>query len=565
MAHLPHTDVAGLLSSAEEFVQALPVLASALAAPSSDAPLERAREGIFYLAATVMDQTREFERDGQRALAEVVAPDVLRPRPAATVVELASERPVARVPAGAEIHTQGPSHCRFRTASDTRVGPWKAEQARIEHRGGGDVLSFDVVSTNGLHLGDAIGARARFYVDAGRESALSLVAHLLAHTERAELAVDGREVAELTSIQPYGMRPEQALFPEPDGPYTGLSLLREYFLLPEKFCFFELGGFTPALRGTATRRATVTLLLRKGLPANISIAPGAVRAHCVPAVNLFRATSEPWVFGPGRTSAPVRVAGLSRDDGGVYAVLKASALARGTEASSPMLLCAVRRFAAGTLRPEFPYAFSSKLVARPDSGEPELVLCLTSPRRHVPKLAPHVVSLELLATNRTRGGAVRPGELTEPGPGMPPGVRARNVLACSPYVPPPAPAELALQVAVRAAVADGDASFSLRSQLAALVPRRGVDSGIVRAHHARVAAIGRVEIGLAIDRARGRRGYDVQLGVDETPFQGAGDVALFVRLLHGALEAQASLGAYYVCRATCAKSGAQVVWPPEQP
>jgi type VI secretion system protein ImpG len=564
VARLPHTDVHGLLRSAEEFARALPALAGALAEPTTDAPLERVREGIFYLAATVMDRTRELEGSSQHALAEVVAPDVLRPRPAATIVELAADRPIARVPAGAEIHTQDAIPCRFRTVADTRVGPWKVDGARIERSAHGDALRFDLVGTNGAPLGEAIGARARFFVDAGRESALALVAHVLAHTARAEISVDGREAAPLTGAQPYGMRPEQALFPESDGPYTGLSLLREYFLLPEKFCFFELGGFAPALRGATARRATVSLLFKERLPGQLAIGPGALRAHCVPAVNIFRSTAEPWVFGPGRPSAPVRVAGLSREEGGVYAVLGASALPRASDAA-PLPLAPARRFAAGSIRPEFPYAFSTKLVERAAGGEPELAVWLTSPRGCTPNLAPHVVSLDLLATNKARGSAIRPGQLIEPGPGMPPGVRVRNIVACSPYVPAPGPAELAMHVAVRAAVADGDALYSLGAQLLALVPRHGAEPATVRAHVARVHAIEQLEVVPVVDRVRARRGYEVRLRIDETPFQGAGDVALVVRLLHGALEAQTSMGGFYRLRATCAKGGALIVWPPEEP
>jgi type VI protein secretion system component VasA len=146
---------------------------------------------------------------------------------------------------------------------------------------------------------------------------------------------------------------------------------------------------------------------------------------------------------------------------------------------------------------------------------------------------------------------------------MPPGVRVRNIVACSAYVRPPVGAELALHVAVRAAVPDGDALHTLQSRLFALVPRQG-DPAVARAHAARVAAIQRFDIETAADSARACRGYDVRLAIDETPFQGLGDVALFVRLLHAALESQASAGRFYRCDATCVKSGTRIAWPPAE-
>jgi type VI protein secretion system component VasA len=118
---------------------------------------------------------------------------------------------------------------------------------------------------------------------------------------------------------------------------------------------------------------------------------------------------------------------------------------------------------------------------------------------------------------------------------------------------------------VRAAVPDGDPLFALQSRLLALIPRHGVAPAAVRAHVARVAAIHSLDVETISDPVRGCRGYEVRLAIDETAFQGLGDVALFVRLLHGALEAQASVSRFYRCRATCVKSGTPVLWPPEKP
>lgn len=564
MARMPHTSVQDLLDSGAGFARALPALAGALGQLSTDAPLERVREGLFYLGAAAIDRVREMEAEGQRALADVVAPDLLRPFPAATIVELSSERSVRRVPAGAEVQSAGPHPCRFGMVSEIRVGPWRAENARIERPADGvGVLRFELAATGALSLADVVGPRVRFFVDAGRDSALALVAHVLAHTSRAELAFESGETRALEAVSPYGTHSRHALAPEPDGPHTGLSLLREYFLLPDKFCFFELAGLASALRGSSARRATVTLAFREPLPAVVTIEPTAIRAHCVPATNLFRSSAEPWVFEPGRPSAPVRVAGLPAEQGGVYAVLGASAMPRDDDEGVPIALQPVRRFAAGASDSDFPYALSTKLETPPGGAEPELVVCLTSPRGKPPSLEPNVVSMDLLATNRARASALRPGDLAQAGQGMPPGVVARNIRPCSPYVPPPTGAEFALQVAVRAAVPDGDPLFALQSRLLAMVPRHGVAPATARANVARVMALQSVKVARAIDRQVGRRGYETRIVLDETPFQGLGDVALFLRLLHAAFEAQASVSRFYRCIATCTKSGARVVWPPE--
>lgn len=561
MARLPYTDVRDLVATADQFAAALPSVAGALSQPTTDAPLERVREGLFYLGAACIDRVRELEAEGQRALGDVVSPELLRPFPAATIVELSSAA-VRRVPAGAEVTGKGggAAGCRFRTTSDLRVAPWHVESARVERPAEGPhALRFDLAATADLPLTEAIGnMRPRFFVDD-----LRLVAHILSHTARAELSIEGEEGAvSLGEVLPYGTRADQALAPEPDGPHTGLSLLREYFLLPAKFCFFALGGLTAALRESAARRATVTLTFREPLPAQVSGAP-SIRTHCVPAINLFPATSEPWVFEQGRSSAPLRVAGLPREQSGIYSVMSVSAIAQGAAGAEPVVLPAVRRFAAAPTPESFPLAYSTKLASSPGRDEPEVLLCLTSPRGQAPAAAPHVISTRLLATNRARASRLRPGELCEAAAGMPKGVQVRNITPTSPYVPPPSPTELALQVAVRAAVPGGDPLYALGSRLLALVPRRGADAAAVRAHVARVQALGDLTVGVALDPAAARRGYEARLSLDETPFSGLGDVALFVRVLSAALEAQTSIGHFVRCAATCTKSGARLVWPPE--
>ena len=565
MARLPDTNVAELLSSAERFSRSHPAVAGALGQLSTDASLERVREGLFYLGATCLDRVRELEGDGQRALAEVVAPDLLRGYPAATIVELLSTSAGQQAPAGAELETAGDSPCRFALVGDLDLGPWRTARARIE-RGApsGDTLTFDLVATGDRPLCESMRDGARLFVDGPREAALLLVAHVLGHAERVELSTDGASSCLLGGPHPYGTKPEDVLAPEPDGPHTGITFLREYFLLPEKFCFFHLGGFAKALRGSDAKRATVTLRFDAPLPALASVAPDGIRAHCAPAVNLFAATAEPWVFEPGRPSAPVRVAGLSRRQAAAYAVLNVSAQPL-DGAGQGVSLSSARRFGAGRVLPGFPYTFSTKIVAAAAREEPDVVVSLTSPRGSPPVLRPHVVSADILATNGERASTIRPGELTRPGSGMPPGVRARNIVAGSPYVRAPVGPELALQVAARSAIPGGDPLLSLKTVLFSLVPRRGVDPAAVRAHEARVAGIRRLDVTTVADPTHGRRGYQAMLAIDETPFRGLGDVALLLRLLHATLEAQVSVSHFYRCKATCLKGAIPMIWPPEAP
>jgi type VI secretion system protein ImpG len=562
MARLPKSSVRALIAGAQRFADAQPALAGALGRVSTEPSLERVREGLFYLGAAVVDQVREFEAEGYRALADVVAPGLARPFPAATIVELSSTDGAAhKVTAGAEVQTREAVPCRFRLIGDVEVGPWRAARARIErHARDGDTLQIDLVATGQHPLGAVLGEPVRLFVDGPREPSLHLIAHLMTHVARADLTVGGGDTKVIGEVRDYGLRSEDALAPEPDGPPIALPLVREYFLLPEKFCFFELRGMAHALRDVNAKQATLTIRFSAPLPAAASVAADGVRAHCVPAVNLFPASAEPCAVGPGHSSFSVRVSGLSREDGGVYAVLGASASPRdGT--GPPVRIPPLRRFGAAHFSAAFPYAFSTKLALSPARLDPDLVVCLTSPRGSAPLLAPHVLSLDLLATNRHQGQAVRPGELSAPGVGIPGGIAIRNIVPSSPYVRPLVGPEFAIQSVLRGAVPRRDPMFALKGLLFTMVPRHGVDPPIVRASIARIRAIEELQVTVATDPVRARRGYLASFFVDETPFQGIGDVALFLRILHTVLDAQTSTNRYYRCEATCTKSGARLVWP----
>ena len=509
----------------------------------------------------MIDRIRDFEADGQRALAEVVAPALMRPFPAATIVEVTSPT-VQRVPAEAEVTTRGETPYRFRLLHDVETGPYRVQNARIVRTAAGEEsLQFDVVSTSEAPLEHAMSDTLRIYVDAPRESASLVTAHVLGHTQRAELLAQGQRARTLQLLPDYGTRAEDALAPEPDGPLTGAEFLREYFLLPEKFAFLELKGLFRALLGTPARQATVALRFDAPLPARVSLTGDALRAHCVPAVNLFRTTSEPRIFGPGASNFAVRVAGLSPKNSAVYAIVGARATpvssAAGSSPSIPM--APVRRFGAGELSASFPYAYSLRFAR--SGGQTVPMLSLTSPRGTEPLLTPHIISLDLLATNGDC--PVRPGELSEPGRNVPNGVRVRNVVPASPFVPASVGTELALHAFVRSAAPGGDPFFALKSLLFSLVPQNGLDPALVAAQRARIHGLESLAMETAIDKGKARRGYRASFSIDEAPFRGLGDVALFVRLLHRTLDAQTSVNRFYRCEARCKKSGVRFVWPKE--
>ncbi|MCL2722907.1 MAG: type VI secretion system baseplate subunit TssF [Polyangiaceae bacterium] len=536
-----------LVEGAAGFAEANPALAGALGAQSMDPQVERFRRGLLYLGAQLREQSRQFEGEDYRALAELVSPDLSRPIPAATIVEFSGAGSAVRVPAGSEL--RAPNGCIFRLASDVETGPFCVQNARATRDG----LEFELAGN--MPLGEAAPDQLRLYVDGSRESALALVEHVLRHANEIDLRVEGAQPIKLGPVCPYGFR--DALAPEPEGPPTGAQWIAEYFLLPQKFSFFVLEGIRSALSGTRAEKATISIRFNAPLTAPVTLGPRDLRAHCAPATNLFRGTSEPRVVDPTLSSFPIRIADFA--DASVYAVTCAMAAPR-TRPGNSVLVPPLHRFAAMSPPPHFPYAYSTQRVTFRGRKEPDLLLSLSSPRGARPSMAPHILMLDLWGTNRDRSSELRPGEALEHGLGSP--LQARTVVRASPYVPPPASAEFALHALTRAVVPRSDVHASLLSLIHARLPRRGAEPSLLRANLARVKAIKTATV--SIVSADNRHGYRASLALDESAFRGIGDVGLFVRVMHAVLDAQASINRFYECEAHCRKSGSIVRWPPEQ-
>jgi type VI secretion system protein ImpG len=555
---LPQGSFARFVETAAHFARAQPALAGKMGEFLGDPTQERVREGLFFLGATVVDEIRRFEAEGHRSVAEIVAPDLGRPFPAATIVQLGLEDGHAvHVPAGAELGVRGDTRCRFRVASGIDTGPSRVQDCRVEPERRMS-LRFKLVSTGTFPLARGVGRFLRIFIDEPRETALLLLHHLLSHTSRVELRRNPQETFVIPPLRAFGLPPEEALAPEPDGLPTGASLLREYFLLPEKFLLFDLEGIAHALQPGDTK-ATVIFRFDTPLPQRVIVTPTGLRAHCTPVVNLFSTTAEPRLTIPASTAHPLRVAGLRAEDASVYSVTEVTAKAPGS--SAVIAVQPARRFGAAPVQDDFPYVYVTKLSETADRSEPETWLTLASLADRAPILEPHVLSVRLLATNRALGAQVRPGELTEPGVSMPNGVWAKNIVPTSSYVPALGQVGFILRALMRGQVPRQDPLHVLQSLLYGLVPRNALEDKAARALTARIDAIEGLSLRTVVDRARSLRGYGASFTLDESPFSGIGDVALFVRVLHQLLDARASLNRFFTCEALCTKSGERLAWP----
>ena len=497
MPSLPRTNVRDLLADAQEFGAHFPALAPILARPLPEPGTERLIEGMAYLAGTLLDRVRDFRQGAHVQLAERVCPWLLRPIPSATIIEFDRACVVPR------------------WSSSFQLSPFRVQQTRAHISPTTSSLEVRLHSET-EDAADAL-ASACFYVDGELQEALDVVRALRSCVSIRVSAPSWPRPVDLAApgVQRCGLEPEAALAPDPDGPPAPFSAVTDAFVFPHKFRFVQIH----ALACLATQPPAREVVLTFDFPAGTRLPPGVeLRTNCAPARNLYETPADPVPLRFDALPSPIRV-----PDGSVYAVRDVLALRPG---ELPSVVPDVRRL---TATPDAARAKAMFAAERDARGS----LCVGFlPTEATARERAHgIASMRVLATSGP-GGEVRTGELCGEG--------YRNIVPGSRYVAPPTGSALALRATRAAAVRGGRAALTegLREALFLSVPSWGGDDGWVCSMHARVSAVQKVEVDVARRRVGNATtlGYRCSLRIDETPFQGTGELDLFASAIAESLS-----------------------------
>ena len=275
-----NSELRHLREMAGEFAREFPKIAGRLALDKEakdicpDPYVERLLEGFAWLSARIhLKLDAEFPRFTQ-SLLETVYPHFLPPIPSMAVVRFDPEENDSALGAGVVIprgtllrSNLGKGErtaCTFQTAQAVRLLAVKLAEARYFTR--------DLVQLNlppGLQAKAAI--RLRLQATAGlpfKEIALDPLVFFLKGADefpswiyeqifarKVALVVqtpgqDGKTLAVLpaSSVRQTGFASQGALLPPHSRSFEGYRLLREYFAFPQRYRFFELGGFAEQIK-----------------------------------------------------------------------------------------------------------------------------------------------------------------------------------------------------------------------------------------------------------------------------------------------------------------------------
>ena len=310
-----------LRETAGEFAREFPKIAGRLALDREakeacpDPYVERLLEGFAFLAARVhLKLDAEFPRFTQSIL-ETVYPHFLTPIPSMAVVRfepdekepsLAKGPVVARGTTLKSILGKGDrTACTFRTAHDVRLLPIKIAEVRYFTRdvselnlprelGARAALRIRLQATAGLTFGKIALDPICFYLRGADDFPVLVYEQIFAHKLGVVVQSPGQKgrtvaTASARHVRRVGFAENEALLPPSPRSFEGYRLLREYFAFPQRFLFFELGGFADGLAECAndTQIDLIIPLAQQETRLEGRIDASCLDSGCTPVINLF--------------------------------------------------------------------------------------------------------------------------------------------------------------------------------------------------------------------------------------------------------------------------------------
>lgn len=301
-----------------EYAQEYPKIAARLGltgSECSDPYVERLLEGFAFLAARVqLKLDAEFPRLTQHVL-ETVCPQYLAPTPSMAVVQLQPKPTEGSLASGFLVKRDtalksprgkgGEAACEYRTAHDVTLWPVEIGQASFapysRELGGEQAQQLKQVraavrirlrASAGLTFDrlpmDALVLHLRGVGDAGARLYEQIVGGACGVLIRSVQNPSQRELLEPDSVRRVGFDDDQALLPYGRRSFRGYRLLHEYFAMPERFLFVEIGGLRRALSRFKEPEIEIALLLNRDDPSLHNVVDASNLAlFCTPAINAF--------------------------------------------------------------------------------------------------------------------------------------------------------------------------------------------------------------------------------------------------------------------------------------
>lgn len=305
-----------------------------LANANNDPYIERLLEGTAYLTAQIRQRIDDDIPEICENLLMQLSPQLLRPFPAATIMEfkprlhqlqqtylLAKHTPVNSQAVG---ETNDKIVCQFRTTAALKINPLQLSDVEFSATNGGTLIQFKLSSE--LPLAKLDLRQLPIYLCDTSSNALQMHFALTQQIQQIHLAFEQNKIKtpvllkQTVTLQSFNFTAEETLLPHSAQNLLGLQLLHEYFNCRDKFLFVSLCGLEKI---PLAEYQQLCVQIHTQLPfVEQAWSKTILRLHCVPAINLFTTCAEPIYLNHQRSAYPVFVDNIYNAQTEVYSVDK---------------------------------------------------------------------------------------------------------------------------------------------------------------------------------------------------------------------------------------------------
>ncbi|MER9353335.1 type VI secretion system baseplate subunit TssF [Mesorhizobium sp. M0514] len=300
---------------AAEFADMHPAVARNLSldtVPCPDPYVERLLDGVAFLAARTRLKVDAERSRFSRSILDVLYPDLVTPAPATAMVVLKPGQQVQTMLAGhvvkrgtrlvSSLQAGLSTRCTFTTAQDmtlfpiaiSSVGYFQDRSALaaagigpIAGKAGEAALRITLARTGKGKLDELALDRLDFYF-ANRTKAPLIFDAIFGVCSGIGARPEGKTnpLSPLPPPEMVGIADAEALMPRTRPTFEGYRLLREYFMMPERFHYGRVTGLLPVVR-KCQAGLEIIFLFRRPVPELADLTPADFDLFATPIINLF--------------------------------------------------------------------------------------------------------------------------------------------------------------------------------------------------------------------------------------------------------------------------------------
>lgn len=271
--------------------------------------IESLIERVAFLTAQIRKKIDDDFPEICESLLWQLWPQMLRPFPSATIIQfkprIGQLQKTYQVPANTLLLSppvgDNKQICKFRIYSPVNVNPLQINSVDVAdaHRGG-TLIKLNFQTEHDIPVNELDLSNLSLYLHANPALALVLHFALTGQVRKVEISFPDNPNHQTITIGE-----QKCIKPGHLSPNNEFNLLHEYFLFREKYLFISINGLEKITWPEDCGQFKLEIHTNFVLSNNYLISKENFLLHCVPAINLFAAASEPITLDHKRREYPL--------------------------------------------------------------------------------------------------------------------------------------------------------------------------------------------------------------------------------------------------------------------